>query len=443
MLEKLFRCEELGTTLKREIAAGCTTFMTLSYIIFVNPALLAQAGMDSGAVMAATCISSAGAMFLMAFLTNYPIALAPGMGINAYFVFTVCITAGVPWQEALGMVFISGVLFILLAFIGVREAVMNAIPPVLQHSIAVGIGFFIAFIGLRMGGIIIAHPVTFVTLGDFSSPGVLLALFGIALTLILIARKVPGALLIGILVSSAVNLIFGLTKFEGIVAAPPSLESTFFKLQLPNIFSAPTLLALILGFFFVDMFDSIGTFTALGQQANILKGGKLPKARQALLADAVGSASGALLGTSTVTSYIESASGIAAGGRTGLTAIVTGLLMLLALFFYPLVKLVGAGHLTAENMVLYPIIAPALVVVGSLMLRNVANIDWDDVTEVIPAFLTLVMMPLAFSITDGIAFGFITYSFFKLITGCRKEAHGLIHLFAFLFLALYVYKAIG
>lgn len=434
MLEKLFKLTELGTTTKREIIAGCTTFMTLSYIIFVCPNLMSLTGMDSGAAMVATCLAAAGSMFLMAFLANYPIALAPGMGIIPVFVFQLCQGLGLPWQEALGIVFISGVLFILLAVAGVREAVMNAIPRSLQQAIAVGIGLFIAFIGLKMGGIVVSHPATFVTHGKFVSPPVLLALFGVVLTMVLMARKVPGAILIGMLSTAVVSLLFGLVKFEGIVALPPSIAPTAFKLQFPNLFASPELFAMIFVFFFVDMFDSIGTFTAVGHQAGLLTDGKLPKARQALLTDAIGSAGGALLGTSTVTSYIESSSGIAAGGRTGLTTIVTGLLMLGALFFEPLVKIVGAPVGEAG---LNPAIAPALIIVGSLMIKGIATIEWDDLTEAVPAFLTLVMMPLAFSVTDGIAYGFIAYAFMKLVTGRAKEAHWLIYLFAVLFIALY------
>ena len=434
MLEKLFKLTELGTTTKREIIAGCTTFMTLSYIIFVCPNLMSLTGMDRGAAMVATCLAAAGSMFLMAFLANYPIALAPGMGIIPVFVFQLCQGLGLPWQEALGIVFISGVLFILLAVAGVREAVMNAIPRSLQQAIAVGIGLFIAFIGLQMAGIVVSHPATFVTHGKFVSPPVLLALFGVVLTMMLMARNVPGAILIGMLSTAVVSLLFGLVKFEGILALPPSIAPTAFKLQFPNLFASPELFAMIFVFFFVDMFDSIGTFTAVGHQAGLLTDGKLPKARQALLTDAVGSAGGALLGTSTVTSYIESSAGIAAGGRTGLTTIVTGLLMLVALFFEPLVRIVGAPVGEAN---LNPAIAPALIIVGSLMIKGIATIEWDDLTEAVPAFLTLVMMPLAFSVTEGIAFGFIAYAFMKLVTGRAKEAHWLIYLFAVLFIALY------
>ena len=439
MLEKLFRLEELDTTVRKEIVAGCTTFLTMSYIIFVQPVMLADAGMNAGAVMVATCLSSAGATFLMAFLANYPVALAPAMGINAYFVYEVCNpdTIGVAWPEALGIVFISGVLFVLLSFVGLREAIMNTLPVSLHHAIAVGIGIFITFIGLRMSGIVTAHPVTFVTLGNFTSLPVLLSLFGILVTLVLMAREVRGAIIIGILSTAALTLVLGLTKYRGIVSLPPSILPTLFELRFPNIFTRQELIPVIFVFFAQDMFDSIGTLTATGHKAELLKDGKLSKARQALLSDAIGSAGGAVLGTSTVTCYIESASGITAGGRTGLTSIVTGLLMLLALFFYPLVEIVGAGYII-DGATFYPAIAPALIIVGFLMLKQLIHVDWDDVTEAIPASLTLVMTPLAFSITHGIAFGFISIAFMKLVTGRRKELHPLIYFFAALFVARYI-----
>lgn len=438
MLEKLFAIKENGTSLRREFVAGLTNFMTISYIIFVQPAMLSLSGMDYGAVMVATCLSSALATFFMAFLTNYPVVLAPGMGLNAYFVFDLCIGSGIPWQEALGIVFIAGMLFFILSFVGVREAIMNALPHSLQNAIAIGIGLFIAFIGLQMSGIITKDPATFITRGALDAAPVLLSLFGIAVTLTLIARKVRGAILIGILMSTAANLIFGVASFDGIAAAPPSIAPTFFKLQLPNIFAKLELIPIIFVFFAIDMFDSIGTLTAIGYRAELMEEGKLTKARGALLTDAGSTVGGALLGTSTVTCYIESATGITEGGRTGLTAAVTGVCMLLSLFLYPLVKIVGGGFQIGPSAFLYPIIAPALIVVGGLMLRNVNQIDWEDITESIPAFLTMLMMPLSFSITDGIGFGLISLAFLKLVTGRRKEIHPVIYYFALFFIACYI-----
>ena len=438
MLEKLFKIKENGSSVRREIVAGFTTFTTLSYIIFVQPALLRIAGMDDGAVMVATCLSSAGATILMAFMTNYPVALAPGMGINAYFVFSVCTGLGVPWQEALGIVFISGMLFVVLSFVGLRAAVMNALPSSIHNAIAVGIGVFIAFIGLQMSGIITSHPATFVTLGDIHSKPVLVAIFGIFIIFTLMAHRVKGAILMGILATTGLSIILGMVQFKGVVSTPPSIAPTFLQLRLPDIFSRVELIPIIFVFFSVDMFDSIGTLTATGHEADLLEDGKLSKGRQALLTDAIGSVGGACLGTSTVTCYIESASGIAEGGRTGLTSIVVGCLMLLAIFFTPLIEIVGGGFRIDQNTVLYPIIGPALIAVGSLMLKDLININWDDFTESIPAALTVFMMPLSFSITDGIAFGFISISFLKIVTGRSKEVHPLVHYFAVFFVARYI-----
>ena len=439
MLEKLFHLQESGTTLKREIVAGCTTFATLSYIIFVQPTILSAAGMDSGAVMTATCITSAIAMVLMALLANYPIALAPGMGHNVFFAYTVCVALQVPWQTALGAVFIAGAFFVLFAFVGLREKIMSILPVSFRNAIPAGIGLLIALVGLEWSGLIVQHPATYVTLGDLKSPPVLLSLFGIGIIAVLFALNVRGAILIGILASTVVGLITGMVTFQGVVSAPPSMAPTFLQLQIPNIFVQPELISIIVIFIFLDLFDTVGTLIGVTQQAGLMVDGKLPKARQALLSDAVATSSGALLGTSTVTSYIESASGISAGGRTGLTSIVTAVLMLLALFFHPLIKMVGAGYAIDENTFLYPIIAPALIVIGSLMLKNVVHIDWEDVTESLPAFLMLLMMPLAFSITEGFAFGFISYAFLKLITGKGKQVHWLIYLFAILFVARYIW----
>ena len=433
MLEKLFGLKEHSTSVRRELVAGLTNFMTISYIIFVQPNFLSAAGMDPGAVMVATCISSAIATFAMAFLTNYPVVLAPGMGLNAYFAFEICGSgSGLPWQEALGIVFIAGLLFFILSFVGIREAIMNALPISLQNAIAIGIGLFIAFIGLQMSGIITKDPATFITRGDLDSTHILLSLFGIAVILGLMARKVKGAILIGILIATAANLIFGAANYNGIAAPPPSIEPTFFKLRFPNIFANLELIPVLFVFFAIDMFDSIGTLTAIGYRAQLMEEGKLAKARNALLTDAGSTVGGALLGTSTVTCYIESAAGITEGGRTGLTAVFTGIFMLLALFFEPLVKIVGGGY------PINSIIGPALIVVGGLMLRNINQIDWEDITESIPAFLTMLMMPLSFSITDGIGFGIISLAFLKLVTGRRKEIHPVIYYFALFFIACYI-----
>ena len=434
LLEKLFALKSHNTSVRRELVAGFTNFITISYIIFVQPNFLSAAGMDAGAVMVATCVSSAIATFLMAFLTNYPVVLAPGMGLNAYFAFEVCSNSGLglPWQEGLGIVFIAGMLFLILSFVGIREAVMNALPSSLQNAIAIGIGLFIAFIGLQMSGIITKDPATFITRGALDSKHILLSLFGIAVILALMARKVRGAILIGILITTGANLIFGFVSYEGIAALPPDPTPTLFKLRLPNIFAKLELIPVIFVFFAIDMFDSIGTLTAIGYRAELMEEGKLTKARRALMVDAASTVGGACLGTSTVTCYIESAIGIAEGGRTGLTAVFTGIFMLGSIFFIPLIKIIGGGY------PINPIIAPALIVVGGLMLRNINQIDWEDITESIPAFLTMIMMPLSFSITDGIGFGLISLAFLKLVTGRSKEIHPIIYYFALFFIACYI-----
>ena len=315
---------------------------------------------------------------------------------------------------------------------------MDILPVSLRNAIPVGIGLLIALVGLEWAGIVKASPATYVTLGDLKSAPALLSLFGLGLISVLLVLNTNGAILIGVLVSTAIGLLTGMIKYQGIVSAPPSVAPTFLKLQL-NIFAEPKLLMVVAVFFFLDLFDTVGTLVGVGQQSGLMVDGKLPKARQALLFDAVATSTGALLGTSTVTTYIESASGISAGGRTGLTNIVTALLMLLALFFHPLIKTVGAGYPIGENVFLYPVIAPALIIVGSMMLRNVTYIDWDDVTESIPAFLTMLMMPLTFSITEGIAFGFISYALLKLVKGKGRQTHWLIYFFAVLFVGRYIW----
>ncbi len=432
MLEKLFKLKQQGTTPRTEVISGVTTFMTMAYIIFVQPVFMSAAGMDFGAVMVATCISSAIATLLMGFLANYPIALAPAMGHNAFFTYAVCIGMGVPWQTALGAVFISGTLFIILSFFGFREKIINAIPRSLKNAIAVGIGLFIAFIGFQHAGLVKSDPNTFVTLGNLGSAPVLLAIFGIFLIAILMALKIKGALLIGIIVTALIGIPSGIVKYYGIISTPPSLAPTFFKLDVIGAFNMG-LLSVIFIFFFLDLFDTIGTLIGVSEQAGFMVNGKLPRARQALFSDAVGTVSGALLGTSTVTSYIESSAGVASGGRTGLSNLVTAVLFILSIVFYPLAKMIGGGYNG-----LYPVTAPALIIVGSIMLANVTKIKWEDITESIPAFLTLIIMPFTYSITDGIAIGFISYVILKLVTRKGKEVHPLLYIFSCLFILRYV-----
>jgi AGZA family xanthine/uracil permease-like MFS transporter len=438
MLERLFHLRANDTDVRTEAVAGLTTFLTMAYILFVQPAVLGAAGMDAGAVLVATCVASGIATLLMAFLANYPIAVAPAMGHNFFFAFTVVLAMRVPWQTALGGVALAGLIFIATAGIGLRERLITAIPESLKHAIAVGIGLLIALVGLEWAGVIVSSPGTFVTLGSLKTPPSILAIVGLVAMAALLARGVRGALLIGILLSTAVGLVSGLVKFQGVVSAPPSLAPTLMKLDIGGALH-PQMISVVFVFFFLALFDSVGTLVGVAHQAGFMRGRELPRARQALLADAIGTVIGACLGTSTVTAYIESATGVAAGGRTGLANAVTAALFFLSLFFFPLVRMIGGGYQSPGGATLYPVIAPALVVVGTMMMPGVKVIEWGDPTESIPAFLTMVVMPLAVSITDGIAFGFIAYAVLKLAAGRPRDAHWLVYLFAVLFVARYIW----
>ena len=435
-LERRFHLAEHGTTPRTEVLAGVTTFLTLAYILFVQPALLSSVGLDFGAVFVATCLASAFATLLMAGLANYPIAVAPAMGHNFYFAFTVVTAMEVPWEVALGGVAVAGLLFIATAGFGLREKLITAIPASLKRAIAAGIGLLIAMIGLQWAGVIVASPGTLVTLGDLRAPPVLVALAGLVVMAVLWARGARGAILLGILASTLAAWLGGLVQFQGVVSLPPSLLPTLGRF---DIFDAlrPEMVAVIFVFFFLALFDSVGTLVAVGEQAGLMRDGTLPRARGALLADAVGTVVGAGLGTSTVTAFVESATGVAAGGRTGFTAVVIAVLFLLSLFLSPLVSVIGGGYDAGGGVTLYPVVAPALILTGAMMVRGVRRIDWEDPTEALPSFLTLIVMPLAVSITDGIAFGFITYVLLKLATGRGTEVHWLVHLFAALFLVRY------
>jgi AGZA family xanthine/uracil permease-like MFS transporter len=436
MIDRLFHLQTLGTTVRTEVLAGVTTFVTMAYIVVVQPTVLSAAGMDGGAVLVATCLSSALATLLMGLLANYPIAVAPAMGHNFFFAFTVVVARGTPWPVALGAVAIAGAIFILTAGIGLRERVILAVPESLKHAITVGIGLLIALIGLEWSGIVVDAPGTLVTLGHLTSPPVVLAIGTLTLTAVLMARGVKGALLIGMLVSTLAALAIGLVRFEGVVARPPSIAPTFLKLDILGAFR-PGLIDVVFVFFFLALFDSIGTLIGVAGRMGLLRDGTLPRARQALLADAIGTVAGAMLGTSTVTAYIESSTGVAAGGRSGLASVVTAALFVLALFCHPLVKMIGGGYASSGGLVLHPIVAPALVLVGVMMMESVTRIRWDDLTESIPAFLAAITMPLAVSITDGISFGFIAYAVLKVSTGRARDLSWLGYVFAALFLARY------
>ncbi|MDI6699051.1 MAG: NCS2 family permease [Candidatus Saccharicenans sp.] len=440
-LEKIFRLQANRTSFRKEILGGLTTFMTMSYIIFVQPAILGQTGMDMGAVMVATCLASALATLLTGLLANYPVAQAPAMGHNVFFAVTVCGLMGYSWQVALGANFISGLIFLILAFLGVAGKLVEIIPDSLKNAIAAGIGLLIALIGLEYAGIVVSTPGVLVGLGDLGSKPVILAFLGLLIISILMAWKVPGALLWGILITAAVGLPLGVVKYQGVAAAPPSLSPTIFKLDIAGALKSG-LIPIIFVFFFLDVFDTVGTLVGVCGPAGFFKNGKLPKANQAMLADALGTVTGTLLGTSTVTSYIESSTGIAQGARTGLANLTTALFFLGALFLSPLAAMVG-GSYVYRDQVLHPVIAPPLIIVGFLMMKSVARIDWEDVGEAIPAFLTVVVMPLAVSITDGLAFGFISYSLIKLSRGEGRKVHWLIYLISLLLVIRYFIRYVS
>jgi AGZA family xanthine/uracil permease-like MFS transporter len=435
-LDRWFHLAEAGTTVRTEVVAGVTTFVAMAYILFVQPTVLGAAGMDRGAVLTATCLASAISTLLMGVLANYPIAVAPAMGHNFFFTFTVVVARGTPWPVALGAVAIAGSAFVLVAAVGIRDRVLAAVPEAMRHAIGVGIGLLITLIGLEWSGIIVPAPGTYVTLGRLSSPPVLLALGTLVAIAILLAREVKGALLIGMLASTAVGLALGFTTFHGIFSTPPSIAPTFLKLDVGGALS-PSLADVIFVFFLLALFDSVGTLLAVAGRIGPVKQGVLPRARRALLADAVGTVIGAGLGTSTVTAYVESTAGVASGGRTGLTSVVTAALFIAALFVYPLVQMIGGGY-AAGPATLYPSVAPALVLVGVLMMDGVTRIRWTDLTEAIPAFLAIVTMPLAVSITDGLAFGFISMAILKVATGRGRELDAVTYGIAGLFLMKYV-----
>jgi AGZA family xanthine/uracil permease-like MFS transporter len=435
-LERTFHLRDHGTTVRTEVLAGTTTFLTMVYIVFVNPMILSGAGMDFGAVLTATCLAAGLATWVMGFAANYPIAMAPGMGENVFFV-TAVVAMGLSWQAALAAVFVSGVVFVALNFFRLREMVLHAIPASLKMAIAAGIGLFIAWLGLKNAGVVVAGADAF-ALGNLAAPPTILALVGTALTVGLMALRVRGAILIGILASGLAALATGMIVWQGFVAPPPSLAPTFLALDLAAIASLDVL-PIVLIFLFMAVFDAIGTLVAVGEQAGLMVDGKLPRAGRALTADASGTVVGALLGTSTVTAYIESATGVEEGGRTGLANVVTGALFLVVLFFSPVVHMIGEGVAVEGVGVLNPITAPALIVVGCLMARCVTRIAWDDLTEAFPAFLILAGIPFFRSIADGIAFGFIAYPALKLLAGRPREASPLVYGLGAVLLARYLF----
>ena len=410
MLQKLFGFDPSTMTLRKEVIGGITTFLTMAYILAVNPSILSATGMDAGAVFTTTCISAVVATLVMALYAKLPFSLAPGMGLNAFFAFTVVLTMGYTWQFALTAVLIEGLIFILLTITGLRQYIVNAIPLVLRRAISPGIGLFIAFVGLQSAGIVKSSEATVITLGDLHSPGVLLAMFGILLTAALLVRKVTGALLIGILITTIIGIPLGVTNYSGIVSTPPSIEPIFWQFEWHNILTAD-MIVVVLTFLFIDMFDTIGTLIGVSNRAGMVDDdGNVTRINQAFMADAVGTTVGAMLGTSTVTVYVESASGVNAGGRSGLTSLTTAICFVIALLFAPLFLAIPSQATAA-----------ALILVGVMMMYEVRKVDFSDYVTGIPCFVCIVLMPLTYSISDGILMGVISYVLIHLFSGTLKD----------------------
>ncbi|MCW8347276.1 NCS2 family permease [Vibrio sp. ZSDZ65] len=430
MLERLFKLSENGTNVRTEIIAGLTTFLTMAYIIFVNPAILADAGMDRDAVFVATCLAAAIGCFIMGFVANYPIAQAPGMGLNAFFTYAVVLGMGHTWQVALAAVFCSGVLFILLSVFKIREWIINSIPMSLRTGISAGIGLFLALIALKNSGIVVDNPATLVSMGAITSLPAVLAAFGFFLTIALVHRGLKGAVMIAILSVTALGIIFGDVQWHGIMSAPPSIAPTFLQLDFSHMFEIG-MISVVFAFLFVDLFDTAGTLVGVAQKADLIgKDGKIPRLNKALLADSTATSVGALLGTSNTTSFVESTAGVAVGGRTGLTAVVVGILFVLALFFSPLAGMIPA-YATAG----------ALLYVAILMMSGLVSIDWRDLTEAAPVVVTCLMMPFTFSIAEGISLGFISYAAIKLFSGKGRDVSVSVWVMAAIFIIKYVLEA--
>jgi AGZA family xanthine/uracil permease-like MFS transporter len=427
-LENYFEFTHLGTNWRTEILAGVTTFLTMAYIVLVNPAILSSAGMPLAAVTAATCLSAAFGSILMGIVARYPIALAPGMGLNAYFAYAVCIKMHIPWQTALGAVFLSGVIFLALTAAGIRQMILHAIPHELYAAVASGIGLFIAFIGFRNAGLVVADPQTLVGLGNVRNPSTALALFGLILMVALEVKKVRGAILIGVLSTTAIAWAFGMVHWSPVAGGFHSLAATAFQLDIRGAINKG-LLEIVFVFFFVDLFDNLGTLVAVTKRAGLISADhSIPRLNRILVADATATIFGSMIGTSTVTSYVESTAGVAAGGRSGVTAIVTGVLFLGAIGAAPFVSIVP----TAAT-------APALILVGSLMLSTITEIRWNDPLVAVPAFLTLVLIPFTYSIANGLGFGIIAWAVLHLVTGRFRRQDWLLYILAALFTARFIY----
>ncbi|ABV88403.1 NCS2 family permease [Shewanella pealeana] len=428
MLEKLFKLKQNQTTLKQEVIAGLTTFLTMAYIIFVNPMMLADAGMDHGAVFVATCLAAAIGCLVMGLVANYPIALAPGMGLNAFFTYTVVGEMGYSWETALGAVFLSGICFLVLSLVRIREWIVNSIPMSLRIGIAAGIGLFLALLGLKSAGIVVSSPATLVTMGDITSFPAVMAALGFFLIIAMVHHGMKSAVVISILAITLLGLLFGDVQYQGIVSAPPSIMPTFMKMDLSGVLEV-SMLSVVFAFLFVDLFDTSGTLVAVAQRGGFLDDkGRLPRLNRALTADSTATIAGAMLGTSTTTSYVESTAGVSAGGRTGLTAVVVGVLFLGALFISPLAGMVPA-YATAGT----------LFYVAILMMSGLVHVEWEDITEAAPVVVVCILMPLTFSIATGIAMGFISYALIKLMSGRYKDLSLGVLILAALFIAKFIY----
>ena len=428
-LERVFALKANQTTVRQEMLGGLTTFLTMAYIVVVNPQILSQAGMPADGVVFATCLASAVATLVMGLYANYPIALAPGMSLNAYFTYSVCLGMHVSWPTALGAVFLSGVLFVLLTVTRIREQIVNGIPHGLKHATAGGIGMFIAFVGLRSAKLVLANPATFVSLGNFADPAVQAACLGIVLTLALMVRRVNGAILLGILGTTLFGIVRGLSHLPAALVALPHPSATFLKLDIKGALHLG-LVEIIFIFLFVDLFDNVGTMVGVCEQGRFMKDGKIPRVGRALLADGIGTIFGAMTGTSTVTSYIESAAGVAAGARTGLSNVMVAGLFLVAMFFSPVAAAIPAFAT-----------APVLILVGALMAESVGKVEWKDFSEAFPAFVTLIATPFTFSIATGLSLGVITYTVAKVAAGKYREVSGLLWVLTVLFVLRYAYLA--
>jgi len=431
LIERYFRLTENQSTIRQELLGGLTTFLTMAYIVVVNPQILSQAGMPVEGVVFATCIASAAATLVMGLYANYPIALAPGMSLNAYFTYSVCLGMHVPWRTALGVIFFSGVFFLILTVTRVREQIVNGIPDCLKHSTAGGIGMFIAFVGLRNAKLVVANPATFVSLGSFSNHESQLACAGLAIMLALMSRKISGAILIGIFATTLLGILRGMAAWPAAIFSLPHASATWLQLDFRGALHLG-LLEIIFIFLFVDLFDNVGTLVGVCEQGGFVQNGRIPRVGRALVSDAVGTIFGALTGTSTVTSYIESAAGVTAGARTGLSNIVVAALFLLAAFCAPLAAAIP-GYATA----------PALILVGALMTEAIARVHWSEFTEAIPAFVTLIATPLTFSIATGLSLGLISYTLVKVAAGKFREVSVLIWILTALFILRYIYLAAG